>query len=211
MKKYTPLISPKNLSKLYSIFGYAALGYYYEIIKKLYNTENLILEIKKIRKIAKEMKIKEKTLQHFIETCNELYDESGNSLLSSNGKYFWCKKLILEKYNNKIKQHKGRGRTKIPIEKSIKFKNAKNINLTQDQYDKLKYRYGAVFINNAIQILNTWLEKRGRLAKNYLNRNNYGHFRRDSWVITATKELLNSIEEHIIQTPDGPILINKVL
>ncbi len=211
MKKYTPLISPKNLSKLYSIFGYAALGYYYEILKILYNTDNNIIEIKNIRKIAREIKIKEKTLKEFIFTCCNLYDESGNQLLSCNTKFFWCKKIILDKYNNKIKKYKGRGRKKISLKKSIKLENGCLVNLTKEQYEKLKYKYGTIFIKNAIKILNEWLNKKGKIANKYLNKNNYGHFRCDSWVITETKKLLENMDTKIIFTPDGILNINKVL
>lgn len=206
-------ITKENLEILYSKFGYSALGYYYEIINILSQNNILIYEINKLNKLSRDLKIPRKKLENFIKECSKIYNKNGFSLLRYDNKYFWCDSLIYNKqtYKNRIKSIKNKGRPKYSIKDSINIEYAKFVNLTLKQYEKIQHKYGAIFAKNAIYILNSWLKEKGPEAKKYLNKNNYGHFRSDSWVINETKRLLEYYEYNRICTPDGNILINKLL
>ena len=75
-------------------------------------------------------------------------------------------------------------------EKNIKLEHGELVNLTKEQYEKLTFKYGHIFINKAIEILNNWLKRNTKYSKKCLNKNNYNHFRKDGWVINETKYAL---------------------
>ena len=186
MKKYIPQIPEENLYKLYTKFGYSALGYYYAIIQEL-KLNNFTYKLSKLNSLARKLKIKYIILKNFIDECSIIKDNNGITLLSKNNQIFWSKHLfenIIEIKNNDTK--KKRGRKKIPIKKSIKIINAPYVNITEEQLAKLNFKYGTLFIKKAIEILNEWLKANSKEAKKYINKTIYGHFRKDSWLIYQT-------------------------
>ena len=52
-----------------------------------------------------------------------------------------------------------------------------------------------LFIQKAISILNEWLKLKTKYSKKYLNKNNYGFFRQDGWVINTTFEYFTRKEQ----------------
>ena len=187
MKKNIPQIPEEKLNKLYKKFGYSALGYYYAIIQELKNN-NLTYKLTKLNILARKLRIKYLILKSFIDECTTIEDFNGTTLLSKNKQIFWSNHLLTN--NNEIKQNqykKQRGRKKIPIKNCIKFKNAPYVNITEEQLAKLNYKYGTLFVKKAIEILNEWLKTNSKEAKKYINKNNYGHFRSDSWLIYQTQ------------------------
>ncbi len=192
MKNNIPDISEENFNKLYTKFGYSALGYYYAIIEELQNN-NLTYKLNKLKTLARKLKIKYFILKSFIDECTIIYDKNGISLFSQNNQLFWSKHLLEKNIDIKsIINRERRGRKKIPIKKSLKLTNAPYVNLTEEQIAKLNYKYGTLFIKKAIEILNDWLQKNTKESKKYLNKNNYGHFRSDSWLIYQTNKYFQS-------------------
>ena len=186
MKKNIPNISEESFNTLYTKFGYSALGYYYAIIEELKNN-NLSYKLNKLKTLARKLKIKYFILKSFIDECTTIYDKNGVSLFSKNNQLFWSNHLLENNIDiTSIINRKRRGRKKISIKKSIKITNAPYVNLTEEQIAKLNYKYGTLFIKKAIEILNNWLKENTKESKKYINKNNYGHFRSDSWLIYQT-------------------------
>ncbi len=186
---------------------------YNEIFNKLYEQENNTYEFSKLNKLSRETKIPYKHLISFIEYCSKLYDNNGITVLSKNNKIFWSNHILIKKqqYMKKKRTLKHLGRKKVGTKDSIKIKGAELVNITASQYSTLEQRYGHIFIDKAIIILNEWLKTMSKTSKKYLNKNNYGHFRSDSWIIMETKKLLDMCEFQPINTPDGIINIYKVM
>lgn len=186
MKKNIPNISEESFNTLYTKFGYSALGYYYAIIEELKNN-NLSYKLSRLKTLARKLKIKYFILNSFIDECTTIYDKNGVSLFSKNNQLFWSNHLLENNIDiTSIINRKRRGRKKISIKKSIKITNAPYVNLTEEQIAKLNYKYGTLFIKKAIEILNNWLQENTKESKKYINKNNYGHFRSDSWLIYQT-------------------------
>lgn len=216
MKKYNIYkdVMTQDVCKLLNKkFGYKAYGYYYEIISLILNTKELLLNVEDIDILAKGLKISPMQFKTFINLCTNCYNNKGLPLLSRNDKFIWNETiLILEKRNKqKIKNINNKGRKKVKISESYKIKNLEYVNLTKSQYDKLINIYGKNFTLNAINILNEWLKSKSPKALKYLYKNNYGHFRKDSWVINETKKLLKCFEYQAIYFPDGQLKTIKVL
>ena len=195
MKKNIPNISEESFNILYTKFGYSALGYYYAIIEELKNN-NLTYKLSKLKALARKLKIKYFILKSFIDECTTIYDKNGVSLFSQNNQLFWSNHLLENSIDIvSIINRKRRGRKKISIKKSIKITNAPYVNLTEEQIAKLNYKYGTLFIKKAIEILNKWLKENTKESKKYINKNNYGHFRSDSWLIYQTNMYFAGLTE----------------
>lgn len=211
MKKINTLLTGQIYKQLQKEFGYAAIGYYYEILKQLQKQDNYLYKLNKLNKLARDTKIRRKILERFIEACTCIFNKKGVPLLSKNQKYFWSEE-ILNKYLYTDKNNFSlKGRKKVSIQESIKLPNAESVNLTQYQYEKLIKKFGRTFTENAIGILNEWLRQKTKQSEKYLNKNNYGHFRSDSWVITQTAKFSESIESQPIYAPDCILKVSKVL
>lgn len=65
------------------------------------------------------------------------------------------------------------------------------VNITELQYSKLCDKYGKDIIDKGITILDTWLGKRGKTAKECIGKNHYYFFRSDSWVINEARGSIN--------------------
>ena len=81
------------------------------------------------------------------------------------------------------------GRPKYDSNIRIKLNNIEFVILTPTQYDNLLNKYGRLFIDKAVSILENWL-KSSPEGNKYIGKNNYAHFRSDGWVINSTKEAL---------------------
>ena len=87
-----------------------------------------------------------------------------------------------KKWFRKNNGNKG-GRPKQDSQIYIKIPEAKMVNLTTNQYEMLKEKFGFKVMQNAIKILDEWLMSGSPYAIKYLGKNNYAHFRSDGWVI----------------------------
>ena len=205
-------INTNFLTKLQKEFGHAGIGYYLELMCILKIKPNHLIDWKEINKIAEEMHISSKKLIKFINICFDIITSDGYRLLNRNNQYFWSDKLLIKDKKNKNRTcTKYSGRKKLTTENCIQIANITNVNLTQEQLDKLNQKYGVLFIKNAINILDKWLERKTQRTKKYLNKNNYPDFRSDSWIIHAAKQLLDNDKPSQIDTPDGVMLIDKGL
>lgn len=178
-------LSKKTLNKLHSLFGYKGLLYYFGIIEELSNTS--IIEKKYFNKLSRKLKISKKKLMNFVTCCTKIFEHDNFSILSENNNYVWCDFILKNKFEINKKR---KGRKIYSTKDSIDLTNASNVNLTEKQYKKLQAIYGKEFIDRAILILNVWLSKKSKEAKKYIGKNNYAHFRKDSWLIKATIDSL---------------------
>lgn len=187
-------LTNENIKNLYKYFGHASLGYYYQIIEILKKQDNYMYPKNKLNKLSRDLKISRKKLENFISICSKLNDINNMKIFSENEKYFWSYYILSEK--NKIShQNKKRGRRKSEIKESIKLDSGELVNLTINQYKTLIYKYGEIFIQKAISILNEWLKLETKHSKKYLNKNNYAFFRKDGWVINTTFDYFTRKEQ----------------
>lgn len=180
-------LTDTNIKELRKQFGYAGIGYYYELIEQMYLEGFCIYPKSKLNRLARKTKISKKNLEKLIKICTQLYDPKDVPLLEENKKYFWNNHILQKYYTDNVQTIKPAGRKKIPQTECIKIKEAELVNLTQAQYDNLKLKYGYEFLTNALKRLNNWLKSDSKKSKLYLNRNNYWLFRNDSWLIRETK------------------------
>ncbi len=193
-------------------FGYAGLGYYLELMSELKMKPNHMLEFSELGRLAAEMKTSRKKLEQFIDCCIQITSDDGYKLLNRNEKYFWSDRILVKEYLSKNRNcTKVSGRKKLSLENCIKMENAVNVHLTKEQLERLNKRFGVILIKNAINILDKWLQRNSRRAKKYLNKNSYPQFRADSWLIKAAKQLTECLCASQINTPDGTMLVYKVL
>lgn len=193
-------------------FGYAGLGYYLELMCELKIKPNHLIEFSELNRLASEMKTTRKKLEQFIECCTQIVTKDGYKLLTCNEKYFWSEKMLVKEYLAKKRNcTKASGRKKLSVENCIKIDDALNVHLTEDQLKRLNNRFGVLLIKNAIKILDMWLQRKSSRAKKYLNKNSYPQFRADSWLIKAAKQLSECMCAAQINTPDGVMLVHKVL
>lgn len=218
MKNKTIALNITNdiLKILNKRFGYESLWIYSEIINELEISEKYFYRFRNINKLSRQIKIPAKKIRLFIDTCSMIFDNNGLALLSYNKEGFWSDSILISTQQAKTKvkrinQSRKSGRKKVSIKMSIKIKNAELVNLTQEQYNKLEYRYGHIFVRNAVNIFNQWLKSKTKNSNKFLNKNNYASFRSDSWIIIETKKMLNVLEFQPIFTPDGIINVHKVL
>lgn len=173
--------------KLFRLFGHPAMGYYYTIIEILIAEPSHLWECGKVNKLSRIAKINKNILEKFIDFCTKTQDTNGLFMLSKNKNHIWSDAVLLKYHRTNKQKTKNGGRRKIPLSESTRLKNAELVHLTQKQHEKLIQKYGYIFTQKAIEILNNWLKENTTQSAPYQNRNNYGHFRSDSWVITETK------------------------
>ena len=88
---------------------------------------------------------------------------------------------------NSANNGKKGGRPKInKYVSAISIKGIDTVILTEHQYDTLINKYGALILENALRILDDWLNS-SRIGVKYKGKNNYAHFRSDGWLINEAK------------------------
>ena len=120
---------------------------------------------------------------NFLVSCTEIIENDGTSILSENNDFIWCEYILKSKF---CVAQKRKGRKVYSLKDSVSITNINHVNLTENQYKKLQIKYGKEFIDKAISILDIWLGRKTKEAKKYIGKNNYAHFRKDSWLIKAT-------------------------
>lgn len=71
------------------------------------------------------------------------------------------------------------------------------VTLTENQWERIVAKRGEKLAIKMVEVLDDWLSIGGTNAKQYIGRNNYGHFKSDSWVLQTAKK---KIEEEQAET-----------
>lgn len=103
--------------------------------------------------------------------------------------YEMAKPLILaneKRYKNGCKG----GRPKDDESPRKDFGEYETVILTETQWDKIVAKYGEELAMQMVKTLDDWLAVGGQNAKQYIGKNNYGHFRKDYWVYQEAKKKL---------------------
>ncbi len=69
-----------------------------------------------------------------------------------------------------------------------------NVILTESQWERIVAKRGERLALKMVEVLDEWLTIGGANAKQYLGKNNYGHFKADGWVLNQAKERLEKEE-----------------
>ena len=64
------------------------------------------------------------------------------------------------------------------------------VTITENQFETVKVKYGEDVVLRTIQILDDWMAKGSKSARQYIGKNNYGFFRSDSWALQKALEEL---------------------
>lgn len=176
-----------KIAKMMLDYGYKGLGYFWTIVEQIYKC-NGEYAVDDIPLLASYMNVPFNQLNDFIDKCVNKYTEKNtglfvieNGFLTSNS----IKKRIAMRNRKATVSSTNNAPRKI-IE-GVSF-----VNLTEEQYDKLIDKYGEIFAKKAINVLDGWLSKGSKTAKQYIGKNHYAHFRSDSWVIQKTREEQNN-------------------
>lgn len=103
---------------------------------------------------------------------------------------------IKEKFNTPIKEKFKDNNTYINNTLNNTYNNyiyvgeLKNVKLTQEEYDKLRFKYSN--LDEAIEKLDTWLGTSGSKNK---NKDHYAYFKENSWVWDNIKKQKNEVKE----------------
>lgn len=83
-------------------------------------------------------------------------------------------------------------RDKPPLKKSdfITLNDIEYVNLTKNEHVKLQQKFGEQRLQKAVELLDSWLAKGGKTAKQYIGKPHYAHFRKDSWLWERVDESL---------------------
>lgn len=103
--------------------------------------------------------------------------------------YEMAKPLILaneKRYKNGCKG----GRPKDDDSPRKDFGEYNTVILTETQWEKIVAKYGEELAMQMVITLDNWLAIGGQNAKQYVGKNNYGHFRKDYWVYQEAKKQL---------------------
>lgn len=103
--------------------------------------------------------------------------------------YEMAKPLILaneKRYKNGCKG----GRPKDDDSPRKDFGEYNTVILTETQWEKIVAKYGEELAMQMVITLDNWLAIGGQNAKQYVGKNNYGHFRKDYWVYQEAKKKL---------------------
>ena len=70
------------------------------------------------------------------------------------------------------------------------FEDYETVILTESQWEKIVAKRGEELALAMVKILDNWLSLNGTTAKQYVGKNNYGHFKGDGWVLNEAKKLV---------------------
>jgi len=191
LKKYLSDIMPL-LSKIDKAFGYSASGYYFSIVEIISSYPNFKFSFSDMNKLSRSLKVPKKKLLKFIELASVISDENKFTLFSSDRDCFW---LNFKGTKSRKSRKEKCGRKKISPDDSMDLDSISSVNITLKQYQKLLVKYGELFVKKALEIFDSWLLLGSRETIKYINKNNYGHFRADGWLIYETKVALGVADE----------------
>lgn len=67
--------------------------------------------------------------------------------------------------------------------------------LTESQWERIVAKRGEKLALKMVKVFDDWLSVGGANAKQYIGKNNYGHFKADGWVLNEAKKALEKEEE----------------
>lgn len=177
-------LSDIKIVKMMQDYDYMGFGWYWAIVAELCRNGGKY-EFSDLEIMAKCVGIKKENLAKFIDKCINKYTYKNKGLFSCDEQTFWSDSLIkrLEIRNKRREAAKQTDRTN-----DVNLDGIELVRLTENQYQKLVELYGEDVTIEAIKILEKWFAKKGKVQKGYIGRNNYGHFRKDGWVIPAALE-----------------------
>lgn len=65
------------------------------------------------------------------------------------------------------------------------------VTITEKQYKNACERLGQEVTDKTIAILDSWFSQKGKSAKQYIGKNNFGFFRADNWAVKKAQEEIN--------------------
>ena len=83
------------------------------------------------------------------------------------------------------------------------FEEFEVVILTEAQWEKIVAKRGEKLALKMVEILDNWLSLNGTNAKQYIGKNNYGHFKSDSWVLNEAKKQLEA--ENTANSPNWSV------
>lgn len=92
------------------------------------------------------------------------------------------KTILIDQKNNSFNNHNDNGNDNKNDNgnENSKYGELKNVRLTPEQYTHLKEKHP--HIDDAIEVLDTWLGKNSKSAKEARGKNHYAYFKENSWV-----------------------------
>jgi len=173
-----------KIVKMMNEYGFIGLGYYWAIVEEIYRADGEF-DMNDIIVMSKNTGIDENELTTFIDKCVNDYTEKGEGL-------FLIKDNLLTSASIKkriaLRNKRAAAASARSEEEFIQLEEFKNINLTADDYEKFKNKYGEEVFTKALDILDGWLDRSSSNAKKYMGKNHRGFFRIDCWVITEAKK-----------------------
>ena len=164
--------------------------------------ENGKLALSEIPYIAQKYEVSE----DFVNRLINLPVGAGKTLFQKDNTYFWSDGVIkrladIERRSENARKNaykrwkQDKLKSKKVKKEYLKFPEYTNVNLTQEQYNTLLTKHSETEVMKAVEILDSWLMKGSKKAREYIGRAHYGHFRADSWLWTRVKELLRKVDD----------------
>ena len=109
--------------------------------------------------------------------------------------FFDLTKPLIDSNNKKYKNGCKGGRPKDDDSPRKDFgEDIENVILTESQWERIVAKRGEKLAIKMVEVLDEWLSLGGANAKQYIGKNNYGHFKADGWVLNQAKERLEKEE-----------------
>lgn len=118
------------------------------------------------------------------------YDKEPTELVGNASSFFNLTKPLIDANNKRYKNGCKGGRPKDDDSPRKDFGEYNTVILTETQWEKIVAKYGEELAMQMVITLDNWLAIGGQNAKQYVGKNNYGHFRKDYWVYQEAKKQL---------------------
>lgn len=110
--------------------------------------------------------------------------------------YFELTRPYLDANNKRYKNGCKGGRPKDEESPRKDFgEDIENVTLTESQWERIVAKRGEKLAYQMVKVLEEWLAIGGATAKQYIGKNNYGHFKSDGWVYQEAKKIIEKEEE----------------
>lgn len=139
---------------------------------------------------------KTQQLDLFLAIFDYALDDKETELTGTSKIIYDLVKPLLEANTKRYKDGCKGGRPKDEDSPRKVFEDYETVIITESQWEKTIAKYGERLALKMVEILDNWLSLGGANAKQYIGRNNYGHFRKDYWVYVEAKK---AIEEEDAQ------------
>lgn len=184
-------LSDVKIVKMMQDYDFMGFGWYWAIVAELYRNGGKY-EFSDLAAMAKCTGIKRENLSNFIDKCINKYTYQNQGLFSCDENSFWSDSLLKRLA---IRNKRREAAKQVDKTNDIKLDGVEIVRLTEKQYKKIVESYGEDVALEAVKVLDKWLAKRGEKQKGYIGRNNYGHFRSDSWVFPIAIEICEKRRE----------------